>query len=258
MSHQQSDDFLDEALDILEQENVTGSSNTSNADEQTFNHVKGMEDALEALLEEAEDENENSHSHKNASEKNLNSQAIDETLSKLLKGLASQSAEDDGDDIPDMDKLQMGEDIMEQMMNDFSKMTSNKGDFDDIVDGMMKQLLAKELMYEPMKNVCDRFPIWLADSKEKLTEEEYIRYGTQYQYFQRIVDVYENDPGNFTRLQELMTEIQEFGQPPAEIIKELAPGLDVDDIGFGQIPGMPDPSSIFSNGPDGEPQCPTM
>lgn len=46
----------------------------------------------------------------------------------------------------------------------------------DVVNGMMKQLLGKELMYEPMKGICDRFPQWLAENKSKLGDEEYQRY----------------------------------------------------------------------------------
>ena len=45
----------------------------------------------------------------------------------------------------------------------------------DVVNGMMKQLLGKELMYEPMKGICDRFPQWLAENKSKLGDEDYQR-----------------------------------------------------------------------------------
>lgn len=34
---------------------------------------------------------------------------------------------------------------------------SNKqNDFQDLVDGMMQQLLSKDIMYEPMKQICER------------------------------------------------------------------------------------------------------
>ena len=42
-----------------------------------------------------------------------------------------------------------------------------------VVDGMMKQLLSKEFMYEPMKDICEKFPKWLAENKGKLSEEDY-------------------------------------------------------------------------------------
>ncbi len=151
----------------------------------------------------------------------------------------------------------LSEQMMSSLMNDFEQL-NNSQDSNDVVDGVMKQLLDKELMYQPMKEVCTRYPKWLATHKDQLTEEEYQKYGTQYQYFQRIVRLYETDPGNFDRLMELMQDIQEYGQPPVEIIKELAPELQFDEEGMpvmmdvmggggggggmgGMMPGMPFP-----------------
>lgn len=65
-----------------------------------------------------------------------------------------------------------------------------------------------------------------------------VRYGKQYQYFQQIIAVYESEPDNFARLSELMQEMQETGQPPSEIVKDLAPGLQFDDEGNPVMPNM--------------------
>ena len=37
---------------------------------------------------------------------------------------------------------------------------------------------------------------------------------------------------------ELMQDVQQYGQPPAEIIKELAPGLEFNDEGLPVMPNM--------------------
>jgi peroxin-19 len=121
--------------------------------------------------------------------------------------------------------------IMSSIMSEFDKMGS-KQDTDTVIDSVMKQLLNKELMYEPMKEVCSRFPTYLASNKDILSNEEYTRYGNQYQYFQKICHVYETEPDNFSRLMELMQDIQEYGQPPVDIIKELAPDLQFDETGM--------------------------
>jgi hypothetical protein len=34
-----------------------------------------------------------------------------------------------------------------------------------VIDGVMRQLLSKDLMYEPAKQICDKFPEWLAIHK---------------------------------------------------------------------------------------------
>lgn len=103
---------------------------------------------------------------------------VDRAVQRLLSDMAKAGTDDD-DAIPDLDALMnggnmeaMGEDMMESMMKELSAFGAS-GDADDVVDGMMRQLLSKELMYEPMKQVCDRFPAWLAASKAHLSEEEY-------------------------------------------------------------------------------------
>ena len=65
-------------------------------------------------------------------------------------------------------------------------------DFNGIVDNMMKQLLSKDVMYVPMKQICEKvwvggvgqrlcrrhdycmqYPEWLAANEEELPPEEY-------------------------------------------------------------------------------------
>eukprot|EP00429_Kryptoperidinium_foliaceum_P026717 CAMPEP_0176129932 /NCGR_PEP_ID=MMETSP0120_2-20121206/65723_1 /TAXON_ID=160619 /ORGANISM="Kryptoperidinium foliaceum, Strain CCMP 1326" /LENGTH=248 /DNA_ID=CAMNT_0017465179 /DNA_START=191 /DNA_END=934 /DNA_ORIENTATION=- len=87
-------------------------------------------------------------------------------------------------------------------------------DPDAIVDGMMEQLLSKDLMYEPMKQVADRFPAWLEEKEGHLSESEMQRYQEQYQCFKDLVEQYENDSSDMESLIDLMQRVQEFGQPP--------------------------------------------
>lgn len=39
------------------------------------------------------------------------------------------------------------------------------------------------------------------------------------------------------KLMELMQEVQEYGQPPVEIIQEIAPGIELDDEGMPKLDG---------------------
>lgn len=82
----------------------------------------------------------------------------------------------------------------------------------------MRQLLSKDLMYEPTKQICDKFPEWLAIHRyltvilfilidierpilvrKNLSESEYNNYGRQYQTFQKLLAVYDIEPDNFPR-----------------------------------------------------------
>jgi hypothetical protein len=51
--------------------------------------------------------------------------------------------------------LQMSEDVINRMMEEFEQM-GRKEDFNSSLEGMMKQLLAKDLMYLPMKQICEK------------------------------------------------------------------------------------------------------
>lgn len=130
-----------------------------------------------------------------------------------------------------------GEDMMEEMMAQFEAL-GDKEDYNEVIDGVMRQLLSKDMMYDPTKQVCDKFPEWLAIHKAGLSEPEYNNYGRQYQSFQKILAVYDTEPDNFPRLMELMFDMQQYGQPPADLIKDLAPGLKFDENGMPIMPNM--------------------
>jgi peroxin-19 len=173
---------------------------------------------------------------------------MDASVANTLKMLAETGKDLEGTDSAAAEA--MGEDMMNSIMGEFEKL-GEKEDFQDIMDGMMRQLLSKDVMYDPMKQITGKFPEWLAEHEDTLPAEDYERYGRMYQYFQKIVAVYESEPNNHQRLMELMQDMQECGQPPAEIVKELAPGLEfgpdgmpiMTNMGSGvpmpPIPGMP-------------------
>lgn len=130
-----------------------------------------------------------------------------------------------------------GETMMEDMMAEFEAL-GEKEDYNEVIDGVMRQLLSRDLMYEPVKQICEKFPEWLATHRDTLSQEEYVNHGLQYQTFQKLLAVYDTEPDNFPRIMELMFDMQNYGQPPADIIKDLAPGLKFDENGMPIMPNM--------------------
>jgi len=178
---------------------------------------------------------------------------------QALSGVAGENMPGLGLEAANMEEA--GSDMMQNMMKEFEKLAEKK-DFDSVMNSMMQQLLSKEIMYEPIKEITEKYPDWLAENERKLDPEEYVRsivttlshhlvilcppvlhcrykkYGTQYQYMQKIVAVFESEPDNFERLTTLLTEMQAYGQPPSDIIKELAPGLQFSPDGMPLMPNM--------------------
>ena len=92
---------------------------------------------------------------------------VDRTISKLLNDMATANIQDDAEDITGEEKA-----MLRDMMKEFENLG---GDFDQdaVVNGMMQQLLSKDIMYDPMKQVTEKFPLWLEERKDSLSEDEY-------------------------------------------------------------------------------------
>jgi len=168
----------------------------------------------------------------------------------------------------------LSDELIKKMTAEFEAM-GGKDDFEAVTDNMMRQLLSKDIMcaafsiarspaaptpalhppsiapsppppprpradrYTPMHSITERFPGWLATHADGLNREEYANYGKMYQTFQKLVMTYETDPDNFPRVLELMQDLQECGNPPVDIIKDLAPGLELSADGMPvMMPGM--------------------
>ncbi|MBA0806088.1 hypothetical protein Gohar_005560, partial [Gossypium harknessii] len=144
-----------------------------------------------------------------------------EQTRETIKGLESMS-KPGGDDF--------GEDgLIDDWVKQFEELSGSE-DMESIVESMMQQLLSKEILHEPMKEIGERYPKWLEEHKSSLSKEEYERYSNQYELMKELNGVYENDPNNFTRIFDLMQKMQECGQPPNDIVQELAPEFDLTNL----------------------------
>ncbi|KAF5837010.1 Pex19 protein family-domain-containing protein [Dunaliella salina] len=88
-----------------------------------------------------------------------------------------------------------------------------------MVDMIMRQLLSKDVLYTPLKEIRDKYPPWLESCT--LPAEELQRYRDQYNAIEAVVRQYDEDPNNFAKLTDLIQEMQKFGDPPAAIVEEI-------------------------------------
>jgi peroxin-19 len=75
------------------------------------------------------------------------------------------------------------DDILAQMLKEMENGgfggEGNDEDFSKILMGMMEQLTNKDILYEPMKELDDKFPKWMQDNKAKVSKEDLLRYEEQ-------------------------------------------------------------------------------
>ncbi|KAG0570280.1 hypothetical protein M758_6G144800 [Ceratodon purpureus] len=162
-----------------------------------------------------------------------NSQA---SLSATLERLAEQTRHT----VESIDAPSVGEstaDDMESFVKQFEALGGSQ-DMQGLMDTMMQQLLSKEVLYEPMKEIGERYPEWLESHKSELSSEDTARYTKQYDFIKQLCHAYETTPGDFKKIVDLMQNMQECGQPPPDIVRELAPGLELGEDGLPMLPDI--------------------
>lgn len=86
----------------------------------------------------------------------------------------------------------------DDFLNDLLKTMSQAGgadgseeEFSKLLMGMMEQLTNKDILYEPMKELNDKFPEWMEKNKDKVSAEELKRYEEQQALAKEIVAKFE-------------------------------------------------------------------
>ena len=81
--------------------------------------------------------------------------------------------------------------LLKQMGSGDFNAEGGEEDFSKMLMGMMEQLTNKEILYEPMKELHDKFPEWLEKNKDKTSAEDMTRYQEQKVLVDEIVAKFE-------------------------------------------------------------------
>lgn len=118
-------------------------------------------------------------------------------------------------------------------------------DMSKLLVDMLEQLSSKEVLYEPIKDLNTKFPDYLKENKEKISETDYNNYTKQYDITVEILSIFDapgyDDSDKIKREQvnTLLESLQELGQPPTELVGEAGelPGFGAASQAGG-LPGM--------------------
>jgi len=160
--------------------------------------------------------------------------SIDATLRMLQEAMEQVEGERvstgaDGLGLPDMSSEEM-----EQMKALLGNLGENK-DFQGYLDKLLSQMMSKEVLQEPMKKIDEKYQEFFVAEADMSTEEE-AQYRQQHKFVEEILAEYEKEDSDTERVAQLMQDMQECGQPPPQIVKELAGALGTD--GLANIPGL--------------------
>ncbi|KAL8560854.1 hypothetical protein ACOMHN_063244 [Nucella lapillus] len=146
-----------------------------------------------------------------------------------------------------MDMSHNAEGIQEETLEGEGQAEGQGEEFMPMMQEMMQTLLSKSVLYPSLKEIASKYPDYLAENEGKLEASDLDLYRRQYDLMNAICGVYEEEKGDdsaevktqrFEKLLDLMQKMQELGQPPKDIVGDMAPGLEFDENGMPKLPGM--------------------
>jgi len=253
-------DLLDSALqdfDKVSISNVEKGNDTDTVDSQNQTDKQISEDRwTEDFLKQTADQ----------FEKNLQTllQNGDSELEAALQNLGQTSASNAGDE---KDVNADFQSAISQVLKDLTAnsenlqneadvaamlgQTSLDGDTGDILpfmQGMMEHLLSKEILYPSLKELSDKYPAWLEEHKATLNPSDLQRYTKQSELMQKVCIELEKEKDDdaedvkqrrFECVLKLMTEMQNYGQAPDDLVGEQCSLFQFDSEGNPTLPFPP-------------------
>jgi len=144
------------------------------------------------------------------------------------------------------EKKPASDDVLETLLSSLGDMNLEDGEggegLESMLESMMSQLMSKEILYDPLKELHSKYPEYLEKQGPSLSADELQRYTQQSQRVSQIVTIFESssysddDLTQSTEVLKLMNEMQSFGSPPSEIMGEMPPGFELGDDGLPKIP----------------------
>ncbi|RKL30660.1 hypothetical protein BFJ72_g11429 [Fusarium proliferatum] len=105
-------------------------------------------------------------------------------------------------------------------------------EFSKMLMGMMEQLTNKEILYEPMKELDEKFPEWLIKNRDSTPKDDLKRYEEQQSIVREIVAKFEektySDSNAADRefIVDKMQKMQAAGSPPSDLVGDMQSAQD--------------------------------
>lgn len=228
------DDFADDILAKPPGSSVAGTDTAKSAQEPLNDEFKnGIEELIKDLkIEDPETQlqfadlvkqfelNHREEAETEAKKPHNFEYVMKETMERLKKG---------GESVDEKIKNDASgsnpEDMLTQLLSQFGG-AGEGGDMDmsNLLVDMLEQLLSKEVLYEPIKDLNDKFPPYLKEKKDTLSEHDFKNYTKQYEITNDILAIFDapdySDENKVKRdeVNSLLESLQEMGQPPNELI----------------------------------------
>ncbi|KAI1875233.1 hypothetical protein JX265_004291 [Neoarthrinium moseri] len=129
------------------------------------------------------------------------------------------------------------DDFLAEMMKAMKDMPGaadgSEEDFSKMLMGMMEQLTNKEILYEPMRELNDKFPGWFEKNGEGLKKEDRDRYEEQRRLVSEMVAKFEEptyrdeNVADREYIVDRMQKMQAAGSPPPDLVGDMPSAKEV-------------------------------
>lgn len=108
----------------------------------------------------------------------------------------------------------------------FLQDTENDESMKGVLDSVVKDIISKDSLYEPMKTLRDAYPEWLEKNWESQTPEDLERYNLQLDKITEVCMLFEKEESKENKVSsdvifEHLGKLQELGHPPEELMKKV-------------------------------------
>ncbi|KAI0012683.1 Pex19-domain-containing protein [Xylariaceae sp. FL0662B] len=129
------------------------------------------------------------------------------------------------------------DDFIAEMMKAMKDIPGGAGggeeDFTKMLMGMMEQLTNKDILYEPMKELNDKYPGWMEKNKDTLAKDDFKRYQEQQILVSEMVAKFEertyadSNVADREYIVDRMQKMQAAGSPPQELVGDMPSAKEV-------------------------------
>ncbi|KAI0998491.1 hypothetical protein K3495_g9707 [Podosphaera aphanis] len=158
--------------------------------------------------------------------------AIDEsfqdTIKKTMERMAASGDQATAAASDDPEENILAEMLKAMQSSNLDGEGGGEEDFSKVLLGMMEQLTNKEILYDPMKELNDKFPSWMQTNSGKVSLSDLKRYKEQQLCVGEIVQRFESSSysdecvADKEYIVERMQKMQAAGSPPADLVGDMA------------------------------------
>ncbi|KAI1389590.1 Pex19-domain-containing protein [Hypoxylon trugodes] len=209
---------------------MSGLENSPDMQAQFENIFKGLGDAT------AESSGADSESRPQSSQRAAADLSQDASFQETIRRTMARMQES-GDQATAAAAAEGSEDdfIAEMMkaMKDLPGEGGSEEDLSKMLMGMMEQLTNKEILYEPMKELNDKFPGWMEKNKDTLAKDDLKRYQEQQVLVSEMVTKFEestysdSNAADREYIVDRMQKMQAAGSPPHDLVGDMPSAKEV-------------------------------